>query len=86
MSHGYTLFFLFTLEFSQSYWVGNRRSQKFHPNFIMGFGTQQANELLIKRILKEEPNPQFHPSLKDFMDNSIMHALNRVIQNAKGCQ
>ena len=52
----------------------------------MGSGTQQANELLIKRILKEEPNPQFHPSLKDFTDNSIMHALNRVIQNAKGCQ
>jgi hypothetical protein len=86
MSHGYTFFFLYILEFSHSYWVGKRRSQKFHPTFIMGSSTQQANELLIRRFLKEELNSRFRPSLKDFMDNSIMHALNRVIQNVKECQ
>ena len=36
----------------------------------MDSDTRRVNKLLIKKNLKEESNPQFHPSLRDFEDNS----------------
>jgi hypothetical protein len=42
----------------------------------MGFDTRLANKILIVNNLKEEGSiPWFHPSLRDFKDNSIMHYL-----------
>ena len=52
-----------------------RRSQKFQPTFKIGSNTQLANKLLIKIILIDRSNPWFHPSLKDFTDNSDKNLL-----------
>ena len=46
------------------------RSQKFHPTFKVVSNTQQANEFAIESFLKEGANLQFHPSLRNFPDNS----------------
>jgi hypothetical protein len=37
----------------------------------MSSDTRQATVFLTKIILKEGSNPQFHPSLRNFMDNSV---------------
>ena len=46
----------------------------------------QFNKLLIENFLKEGSNPQFHPTLRDFIDNSIvrrrkMESLSEFIAN-----
>ena len=47
------------------------KPQQVSPNFQIGSDAWQANELLIESFLIEETNPQFCPSLRDIMDNSI---------------
>ena len=42
---------------------------EFHPTFKISLKTQQIDKLLIENFLKEWSNPQFCPSLRDFMDN-----------------
>jgi hypothetical protein len=50
---------------------GKRKSQNVHPTFKIDSNVSQAKEPLIEGLLKEESSPQFDPSLRDFMDNSI---------------
>jgi hypothetical protein len=38
----------------------------FHPTFKRASNTRRANELLTQNVLKEEPNPLFCPSLREF--------------------
>ena len=56
--------------FLQSSWDGKRRSYKFHPTFEIGSNTWWVDGLLIKSFLKEGSNPRFHPSLRDFANNT----------------
>ena len=43
---------------------------KYAPTFEIGIETWLAGELLIESFFKEKSNLRFHPSLRDFMDNS----------------
>jgi hypothetical protein len=43
---------------------------EFHPTFKTGSNTQQADKFLVESFPKEGSTSQFHPSLRDFLDNS----------------
>lgn len=56
----------------QSFWSANRKSQKIHPTFKIGFDTRQANTLYLKVFLKKDQTYCFQPPLRDFSDNYIV--------------
>ena len=68
-SHSHTLSYI--LKFSHGFWDDKKRSQKIQPTFKNGSDTWWANELFIESFSKKDQTPQFHLSLRDFMDDTI---------------